>query len=157
MKRAVVMLALILAVAGPAGAGSKGQLAGALADYDDLRSRALGELQHVDELRAQGYMPDTKDLLDLYKEVAVADQEIHRMYNERMIVEVKTRTPHDQSHLLLALHLGLEQLGKALVYELTFHSGQKQPFLQLLRAKAEEMFVIADREVALAKEALQMK
>lgn len=157
MIRALCIICYALLLSGIADAGQKGKLAGALVDYEDYKTRAMEALQHADELRTQNYSADLKDLLTLFKEIGAADQEIHTLYGEQFRTETRSMTPHDQSRLLLAIHLALKQLNEALTYEMTYQSGQRTHFLLLMRAKAEDMFRTADEEVLTAKSNLSAK
>ena len=149
-------LLLLMALAAHAEAASMGQVDGALTDYDRYKSKVVKDLQHLDTLRAQRSRANT-DLLPLFKEVAQADQEAYELYHDQMLREMMSGKPHALSRLLFALHVALEQLARMLAYEITYQGDQEWPFVLRLRAKAEEMFRLADQELAAMKNAVQMQ
>ena len=154
--RAVAILLLLIALASQAEAASKGQVEGALTEYDRYKNKVLKDLQHVDKLRTQRSRPNT-DFLPLFKEVAKADQEAYQLYHDQMLMEMMSGKPHALSRLLFALHVALEQLAKMLAYEITYQSDQEWPFVLSLRAKTEELFRLADHELAALKNAVQLQ
>jgi hypothetical protein len=154
--RAVAILLLLIALASQAEAASKGQVEGALTEYDRYKNKVFKDLQHVDKLRTQRSRSNT-DFLPLFKEVAKADQEAYQLYHDQMLMEMMSGKPHALSRLLFALHVALEQLAKMLAYEITYQSDLEWPFVLSLRAKTEEMFRLADQELAALKNAVQLQ
>ena len=128
-------------------AGTKGQIAAGMADFEDYKIKTLAALQHADDLRAEKHSAFTEPLIALLREIGEAEQTVHRQYNEQIASELKARSGHEQSRILLTIFLGLEQLRRALEYELLWQFGQKNPLLLSLRTKAEEMFQLTDREL----------
>jgi hypothetical protein len=139
-----------------ADAASAGQVAAPLADYERYKTRVFKDLKHVDRLRAQHSGAST-DFLPLFKEVANAAQEANQLYHDQMLMEMMSGSQHARSRLFFALHVALEQLAKMLAYEITYQSDQEWPFVLLLRSKSEDMFKLADKEIAAMKAIVQME
>jgi pyoverdine/dityrosine biosynthesis protein Dit1 len=154
--KTLVMVLLLIAAVSHAEAASKGQVAGALADYDRYKILVLKDLKYVDTLRTQRSGPST-DLLPLFKEVAKASHEANQLYHDQMLMEMMSGSPHALSRLFFTLHVALEQLAKMLAYEITYQSDQEWRFMLSLRAQAAELFRVADQELATLKAAVQIK
>ena len=54
-------------------AGEKGKLVSLLADYSDLKQR----VQEIQSARKDGYSSDSKELVELIREIYVANKEVH--------------------------------------------------------------------------------
>jgi small nuclear ribonucleoprotein (snRNP)-like protein len=154
--RSLATLLLLIGLVSHAEVASKEQVAGALADYDRYKNLVLTDLRNVDRLRAQ-HSRISADFLPLFREVAKAAQETNQLYHDQMVMEMMSGRPHTLSRLYFSLYVALEQLAKMLTYEMTYQSDQEWPFVLSLRAKAEEMFRLADQEIAAMKTAMQMK
>ncbi|HBH81017.1 MAG TPA: hypothetical protein DDY39_14420 [Nitrospira sp.] len=71
MRYAVALL-LLLALSAPSLAGEKGKLVSLLADYADFKHR----VQDIRTTRQSGYASDSKELLELRKEILAALQDV---------------------------------------------------------------------------------
>lgn len=133
-----VVLLMVLTLPAPVLAGEKGKLVSLLADYTDLKQR----VQEIRAARKDGYSSDSKEMIDLRKEILAATKEVQG-YHAQLGAGRREEKAYEVS---LALEYAYDAMLRVVSMEL-HHNLYKSSLAITLEEKYADIWQIVDPSI----------